>query len=437
MSSQYTIGVVGLWHLGSVYSAGLAELGHKVIAFDTSEKTIQDLQQSKPPVHEKDLPELMHKHIATGQLVYTKNPEDLRACNIIWLTMDTPIDSDGHPDVDAVKNLLAQVAPHFQEKITFAVSSQMPIGSSVEISEFLTTQRPDISFSYLYQPENLQLGSALKSFFEPGRVVIGSATPEEAEILKEIFAPLNTNFCCINTPSSEMTKHALNAFLGTSLSFIYDIADMCEAYGADVMAVTQALKSDPRIGLGAYLDASVGFSGGTLDRDLSVLMQKAKEKGRNIPVITSAAMKNKQQFHVAVEYLQKELGNLSDKVIGILGMTYKPGTSTLRHSLSLKLMRELSGKVQSIRCHDPLADKQEVELAGAYQFFSNIQEMVNGCHAVILMTTCPEYKELNFHALSDTMKAPKIFLDGKNFLAAKQTEIEATGIRYHGVGRGK
>jgi UDPglucose 6-dehydrogenase len=437
MQKQYNIGVVGLWHLGCVYSSGLAELGHTVVAFDPNEKTIQDLQNAKPPMHEVGLPELMQKHIASENLRYTARPEDLSSCDVVWLTMDTPIDENGKPNVQAVKDLLLLVLPHIPTSIHLVVSSQMPIGSSEDISAFIKEKRPELVFSYIYQPENLQLGSALKSFFEPGRVVVGVNEPEDAEFMKEIFAPLKTQVQVLKTASSEMTKHALNAFLGTSLSFIYDIASICDAYGADVMEVSAALRSDPRIGPGAYLDASLGFSGGTLDRDLSVLMEKAEQKGKTIPVIASASNKNKQQFFAAVEYLEKQLGNFSDKTIGILGLTYKPGTSTLRHSLSLKLMKELAERGGSIRCHDPLADKQEVEACGPYQFFSDPITMLQGCHAIILMTSCPEYKELDFAKISDLLQMPKMFIDGKNFLAARENEIQSAGIHYHGIGRGK
>lgn len=434
---EYTIGVIGLWHLGSVYSAGLAQLGHQVIGFDINDTITNDLNQGDAPVYEKDLKELIQKNIREGRLTYTSKPEMLSMCDVIWVTLDTPIDSDGRPNTEPVKELVGRVLPHVRKKIQLIFSSQLPIGSKQEITSLIEKNYPTLEYTYLYQPENLQLGGALNSFQKPGRIIIGCDRESETKIIREIFAPLQTELYVMDVASAEMTKHALNAFLGTSLSFIYDIADICDAYGADVVQVTHALRLDPRIGKGAYLDASVGFSGGTLDRDLAVLLDKAKEKGKSIPVIASVTSKNKERFKIIANYLEKNLGILSDKTIGILGLTYKPGTSTLRHSLSLKLIEDLKNKVGAVRCFDPLIKGDEQEITEGSTFFSDLYEMMEGCHALILMTASPEYATLDFKKISGMMQEPRFFLDGKNFLKDKEEIIRESGIRYSGIGRGK
>src|SRR3989338_460635 len=435
--SGHTIGVVGLWHLGSVYSAGLADLGHRVIGFDENPETIMNFQAQHLPVYEPELAELIKKNVSSGQLQFTNDPSALRVCDVIWLTIDTPLADDGHPDIFPLEIILQQIALYFQNPVTLVVSSQVPIGTAGKFSQLIKNIRPDLQFHYVYQPENLQLGQALKSFFTPSRIVIGADDQIVIGVIQEIFAKLNTPISIVSTASAEMIKHALNAFLGTSLSFIYDIADLCDVYGADVLEVSRALKSDQRIGNSAYLDASLGFSGGTLDRDLSILVLKAKEQGIMVPVIEQVARKNKNHWLTLIKFLESNIADLSHTTIGILGLTYKPGTSTLRHSLSIKVAQALVPLVKEIRGHDPLASTEEIIAEVAPMVVSDdVYTMSQGCSALLVMTASPEYKTLDFYALSQVLIGPKILFDAKNFLHEQEEEIKKHGLQYRGVGRG-
>lgn len=435
-NKKFTIGVVGLWHLGTVYAAALAELGQKVIAYDENKKTIFRLRKSQLPVEEPGLRELFQKHFQQGSLRCVLSLKEFGGCDVVWLTLDTPLKKDGGPDVLALQEALEKIAPHFKQRVVLVVSSQVPIGTGEKFKQIISSLCPKLKFSYVYQPENLQLGSALASFFKPGRIVLGTDDEFARLTLKKIFAPLQSSLLFMDVASAEMTKHALNAFLATSLSFIHDIADLCEKYGADVVQVSRALKSDPRIGEKAYLDASLGFSGGTLGRDLLALLAGADSKKFDLPVIRAAFLKNKYRWQIASDFLEKKIKGLNKISVALLGMTYKPGTSVLRHSLSLKLADDLRRKVGQVRCHDSLASREEARVAGL-NLFADPYEAMKNCSAVLLMTAHPEYLNLDFVKIAALLNGSKIFYDARNFLWQKKDEIQQAGLSYYGIGRGK
>jgi len=289
---KYKIGVLGLWHLGEIFSSGLAHLGHKVVGIGDDIKVIQDLSQCLPPLPEPGLEDLLRSNIEAGRLSFTDNVKEIRDCNVLWVAFDTPVNEKDVADMKVIYGALKKVLPYLQEGVLIAVSSQLPAGSSKKIKEIISELRPSLHFDYVYTPENLCLGKAVECFFNPDRIVIGADSEKAAEKIRDIFLGIETDFLCMSVASAEMSKHALNAFLATSLSFIYDISDICEIVGADITEVSAALRSDSRIGRQAYLDSSIGFSGGTLGRDLKALMAVAKDNSLTLPVISSVFEKN-------------------------------------------------------------------------------------------------------------------------------------------------
>ena len=379
--------------------------------------------------------------------------QDVASSDVVWIAVDTPCDTQNLPDASSIRKLVSSLAPHLKDGACVIVSSQVPVGSGEELRLLIQKGHPNLRFSYSYQPENLQLGKALHSFFHPARIVAGVDAKETEEFIGRVFSGIDAPKLFMSISSAEMVKHAVNAFLATSLSFIYDISDMCEAYGADVLRVSEALKSDARIGKAAYLDSSIGFSGATLGRDLSALLARSKVKKLTLPVIAGARLKNEKRWQMALPILKKEIGDLSKATIGFLGVAYKPGTSTVRDSLSLKLMRELRPLVKEVRAHDYLVPKEAVLAAGStgtldntrdkspqagpYRFCSDPYELARGSNALLLMTAWPEYSKLDFKRIGRAMKEPKLFFDAKNALWREEANITAAGLRYLGVGRGR
>ncbi|MEK9186273.1 MAG: nucleotide sugar dehydrogenase [Patescibacteria group bacterium] len=422
------IAVVGLWHLGEIYSAGLAELGHTVIGIDTDKQAVKNLNNNTPPLAEPGLQDLLVKNRKAGRLAYTTDFSKISDCDAVWLTLDTPIDRTDTARLQSIFKTFGKIAPHLRDGAYVVVSSQMPVGTSGKVKKFLHEKNPRIKFEYVYTPENLQLGQAVKSFFEASRIVVGAENESAFETMRAVFGGLNTNIMTMNPTEAEMVKHALNSFLATSLSFTYDIADLCEQVGADIVKISKALRSDPRIGQKAYIDANIGFSGGTLGRDLRFLLAAAVEHGISMPVIAAVMKKNKHRKKIVYEKLEKHLGSIAGKSIAVLGLTYKPGTTTLRRSLALEIVRDLRKMGAKLNLHDPFVKKTG--------FISDLYETLSGCEAVLVITPWPELFGLDFSRARSLMKEPAIFFDTRNFFHEKEAAIKQAGFKYLGVGRG-
>ncbi|MBI5413008.1 UDP-glucose/GDP-mannose dehydrogenase family protein [Candidatus Peregrinibacteria bacterium] len=431
---KYTIAVVGLWHLGEIFSAGLADLGHTVIGIDSDKKIVANFQKGIPPLAERGLADLIKKNTDKKRLSFSAKLEELKNCDIVWLAFDTPVTKHDEVDLKPIWDFFKLAIPLFKQNSLIAISSQIPVGSCQKIQKFINEKRPKLAFDLAYVPENLQLGQAVKSFFEPKKIVVGAAKKTVIKKIEEIFAPLHTVILPMKIASAELSKHALNSFLATSLSFIYDIADVAKAYGADIVEVTRALRSDERIGQKAYLDASIGFSGGTLARDLRILLKKADEVQIDLPVISGVFKKNKVRRDLAVKYLTEHLGSLQGKKIAVFGFTYKSGTATLRRALALEIIPKLLTAGAIVRVHDPMADPEEVKKALSVKFFANPYNCAKDCHAVMIITNWLEFKKLNLKKLKLCLKSPFLFFDTRNFFYDQEKSIRRVGFTYIGIG---
>lgn len=435
MVISQNIAVIGLWHCGEIYSACLAELGHDIVGIDENAETVANLQKGIPPLEEPELAEMIAKNCTANRLRFSSDFSETTDASIIWFAYDTPVNDEDVADIASIFAALEKIIPFLQDGVILVFSSQLPVGTMQEIKETVAAKRPELKFDIASVPENLQLGKAVKSFFEPGRIVIGAENEKTFALIEEIFSPLKTHFLRMSPASAEMTKHALNAFLATSLTFIYDIADLCEKVGADVVDVSRALKSDPRIGQAAYLDASVGFSGGTLGRDLRAMIHEAERRNIALPIISGAYAKNANRRNAFVARVKEMIVGLNGKTIGLLGVTYKVGTSTLRRSMALEIASLFQKEGALMRVSDPMAKKEEVEVMGGIYFFADPCEMAEGCNAIILMTAWSEYKNLDVAKVAQAIKEPKVFFDTRNFLKDREEEFKKVGIKYIGIGR--
>ncbi len=426
--------VIGLWHCGEIYSAGLAELGHEVAGVDSNAEVIANFSKGTPPLPEPGLSELLKKHIASGRLKYTTDFSAIKNCDVVWCAFDTPVNDVDGADLTSIREALLKSAPHFVDGVLIVVSSQVPVGTAARAIAKIKELRPGLKFDYVYTPENLRLGEAVKCFMEPGRVVIGADSDLAAKKMEEIFAPLKTEFIRMSVASAEMAKHALNAYLATSVSFINDIADLCEKIGADVLDVAKALRSDPRIGQKAFLDAGLGFSGGTLGRDLKALEAAAKSAKISVPVVTSVYEKNLKRKDIVATRVKALWGDVRGQKIAILGLTYKPGTKTLRRSRALEIASDLSKAGAILSLHDPAADRSELPNLPGASFFADPYAAVVGAKAIIIATPWPQFKELDFGKLGKFAPGALLF-DTANLLYDKGDKIRANGLKYMGVGR--
>lgn len=431
------IAVVGLWHLGEVYSACLAELGHKVIGVSEDSKVVSSLNKGVLPLPEPKLTSILKKNLKNKRLSYTSDFSSLGDCEILWLTIDTPIDEKDRANLAGIFETLKNALAFIKKDILIVVSSQLPVGTSAKIVQFIKEQNKKLKFEYAYVPENLRLGEAVECFFNPGRIVVGAEKVAYKKV-RLILRKLKTNFLHMSVISSEMVKHATNSFLATSLSFIYDIADVCEKAGADVADVAGALRSDHRIGPQAYLDASVGFSGGTLGRDLQYLLAEARRHEIKLPVIRSVLSKNVNRKEIVYQKLEQHLEHFRGKRIGFFGVTYKAGTSALRRSLPLEIALGFIKRGAKITIFDPHIKKDNLRSAlrgVSYEFSKNPYEAASNCHVLAFITPWLGLRKLDFAKIYNCMEPPAVFFDARNFFYKKQQMLETIGFKYIGVGR--
>lgn len=429
---QPVVGVVGLWHLGCTITACWAKLGHSVMAVDSSQQIVDELSGGRAPIFEPGLDELIGELLKKDPLEFTTDFAALENCDVIFVAKDTPVDSNDSPILGAIESLVDQVANHLKPGAIVVMSSQLPVGWSRRLRTNI--QAKEASAELVYSPENLRLGQSIELYLNPGHIVIGADNVAAADAIARIFEPMNAEIRTMNLPSSEMVKHGINAFLATSVTLANELARVCESNGARFDEVERAMKLDPRIGQKSYLSPGLGFSGATLGRDLRAL-DNAGSSGHQS--LFDAVWKiNDQASSRVIQELKLEMGSLEDRSIALLGMTYKPGTSTLRQSLSLRIADLLVAAGASVTAFDPKADWSELSTAPAYEVASSVDQAVSGAEAIVLLTEWPEFGALDWHALGKCAGNKPILFDTKGFLAASYDSISAAGFKLRAIGRG-
>jgi len=346
--------VLGLWHLGSVTSACMASLGHRVVGLDCDERRIASLNHGTAPVFEPGLEELLQRGLASGKLRFTAAAADAASgAEVLWVACDTPVDEEDAAQPQSVITLIERVLPYFGADTLLLVSSQLPVGSVRALRRPAASAAGGRDRRVAYVPENLRLGSAVSDFLRPPRLVVG-ADQAQRRLLEALLQPLGAPIEWMSIESAEMTKHALNAFLAASVTFANEVARMCELVGADAKQVERGLKSDPRIGPRAYLAPGAAFAGGTLARDVAFLNQIARERAIATPLLASILPSNAAHRRWAQQALRTLFGDLSRTTVAVWGLTYKPGTDTLRRSLAVELCDWLLEQGATIRVHDPI-----------------------------------------------------------------------------------
>ncbi len=405
--------VAGLWHLGSVTAACLASAGHNVVGYDANTTTATNLNEGKPPVFEPGLTELVSNGIRDGRLRFTSDrAEALRDANVVWVAYDTPVDDDDNADVDFVVREVESLFPHIGDGSLILISSQLPVGSTRQLER--TADDRKISFGY--SPENLRLGKAIEVFRNPDRFVVGVRRPEDRERVTELLQPFTARIEWMSVESAEMTKHALNAFLATSVVFINEIATICEHVGADAKEVERGLKTEKRIGPSAYLGPGAAFAGGTLARDVVFLSALGRHNSVETKLISSVKSSNDAHQTWANRRLRELLGDLEGKHVAVWGLTYKPGTDTLRRSSAIELCHWLVEQRAKVTAHDPAVSSLPADLNGTVRLAPTPLDAAKGAAALVVMTEWPEYRAIDGDAIADALGG-HLVLDANRFLA--------------------
>jgi UDPglucose 6-dehydrogenase len=417
--------VLGLWHLGCVTAACTAKF-ESVVGLDFDPVVVAQLRKGIPPLFEPGLADVINQGLRNGHLAFSD--DSALACqqaDLLWVCYDTPVDDNDVADITSVIDGIEHCVPHLRPGTLVLISSQIPAGTC----RALEARFPNYRFAY--SPENLRLGKALSIFMNSDRIILGVRRNEDAEELKPVLSHFTQNLIIVRTESAEMIKHAINSFLANSIAFMNEISRICEHVGADAKEVERGLKSEPRIGPGAYLSPGGPFAGGTLARDVVTLTKIAEEKGEPLVLVPAIKLSNDQHKFWAIQKLREELGDLSGRSVAILGLTYKPGTDTLRRSLAVELCRELLNSGANLRAFDPLVDALPDDL-GAVTLSKDLEEVMAGCDAVMVCTEWPQIREADWREML-AKKRNLVFVDANGFLANAVGNRE--GVTYRQVGK--
>jgi UDPglucose 6-dehydrogenase len=424
--------VTGIWHQGTVVSACLADLGNNVRGI-CDEKTAMLLNAGQPPVHEPGLPEIIQQNLKAGRLRYTTDYEEgLEGAEFVFICTDTSLGTNDESDLSSIYTIAENIARHVRHEIILCVTAQVPIGTTEELARMVRESSPSFECSVAYVPEFLRLGTAVETFRQADRFVVGCNDPVVAQRVAALYEPLGRPIIFTDIRSAEMAKHASNAFLANSISFINEIANLCEAVGANVLEVAKIMKLDRRIGQYAFLSPGLGFAGGTLGREIRSLQKLGVTHQAPTPLMDAVWEINVRRTEIVSRRLTSLLGKLIGKQIGIFGLTYKAGTSTLRRAISLDIVRDLVAQGATIKVFDPLANLSEVDDLLPMQICADPYQVAQESSALVLMTEWAGLNDLDLKQLRANMRGD-VFLDTRNLLdPGRMAEV---GFRYFGIGR--
>jgi len=427
--------VLGMWHLGSVTAACLASVGHEVIGFDPDIKTITSLKNGKAALFEPELDALILKGIKSGFLDFTNNLKNAcRDIEVLWVTFDTPIDEEDVADSEYVIDQVIASIQHLPDGSLILISSQLPVGSIAVLEELTKRIYPGKLISFAYSPENLRLGNAINVFLRPDRIIVGTRTNTDRKILERLLLPITKNIVWMSVESAEMTKHAINAFLATSVTFINEIASICELVGADAKEVELGLKSESRIGPKAYLSPGGPYSGGTLARDVQFLLEIGNGSSLATPLISAIQKSNEAHKKWIQRKLLENFPNLSGIRIMVWGLTYKAGTSTLRRSISVDLVNWLIERGAKVQVYDPRVKDIPINWLNMVTYSSNCFEGFSGVNVLVIGSDCHEFQD-NAFLLERYITTPNMIIIDPNGYIKKS--LNKVSLAYFSVGSKK
>jgi UDPglucose 6-dehydrogenase len=426
--------VVGVGYVGLVTAACFADLGNRVIALDVNEEKINGLKQGKLPIYEPGLKELVDYNVRVQRLSFTTSyAESLDGTEFVFIAVGTPMGVDGEADLQYVEAAARQVAENMTGALIIINKSTVPVGTGDWVADIIRRyQKRSIPFSVVSCPEFLREGSAIGDFMQPYRTVLGSLNPEAADKVAQLHLPLRAPIMITDLRTAEMIKYASNAFLATKISFINEIANICECLGADVKEVAIGMGYDTRIGK-QFLDAGVGYGGSCFPKDVQALAYMAAEKGRHPQLLHAVMEINSDRRDMVITHLSEMMGDLKGKQIGLLGLSFKPNTDDMRDSPSITIAQMLQAIGANVRAFDPVAMEVARPLLPGVEMMRDPYELAEGCDAIVIMTAWNEFMQLDRTRLRDLMRQP-IMYDGRNIY--EPDEMVKCGFIYRGVGRG-
>ncbi|MDD5368181.1 MAG: UDP-glucose/GDP-mannose dehydrogenase family protein [Anaerolineaceae bacterium] len=427
--------VIGTGYVGLVTGACFADLGNRVICLDVDADRIQNLKQGIMPIYEPGLEQLVAENVRAGRLSFTiELSEALAVAEFAFIAVGTPSGVDGEADLQFVRAAAEAITDQVDHPLIVVNKSTVPVGTGDWVSDIIQKRRgsPTVNFCVVSNPEFLREGSAISDFMCPDRVVLGSLDREAASRVAQLYLSLRCPILITDLRTAEMIKYASNAFLATRISFINEIANMCEELGADVREVAQGMGYDKRIGHD-FLEAGLGWGGSCFPKDVKALAHMAVLEGTHPQLLQAVMEINRNQRRRAVLRLRRALGGLNDRVIGVLGLSFKPSTDDIRESPALEVIHLLRNEGAIVKAYDPQAMEAVARIAPEIELCENPYQVAEGADAVLLATAWNEFKNLDFSRMLGLMRQPYL-LDGRNLWDPEQ--LREMGFKYIGIGRG-
>lgn len=430
------ISVIGSGYVGLVTGACFAEFGVNVTCMDSDSRRIEKLEKGEVPFYEPGLAELVAKGFKAGRLSFTTDiAKAVDKALVIFIAVGTPPRGDGSADLSYVEEVGKGIARHMTGYKVIVTKSTVPVGTGATLRKVITSAQTNaFRFDMVSNPEFLREGSAIEDFMRPNRVVIGADSDQAIAIMKDLYRPLyliETPIVVTDVPTAELIKYASNAFLATKISFINEIANLCEKVGANVQMVAKGMGLDHRIG-SKFLHAGPGFGGSCFPKDLAALIQTGERHGYPMQIASAASRVNDSQRGRMIEKIQEALGGLKGKTVAMLGLSFKPNTNDLREAPALSIGRALLAEGTSIRAYDPEALTEACQLMPELQPCRDTYHAAEGADALVIMTEWNVFRNLDFEKLKSVMRVP-VLLDLRNIYDPER--VASAGFKYVSVGR--
>ncbi len=429
--------MIGAGYVGLVSAACFTEFGWHVVCVDKDQKRLDDMKRGVSPIYEPGLDDLLNRNILAGRLSFTNDlASSVREADVVFLAVGTPSRrGDGHADLSYVYAAVDELAPHLTGFTVITTKSTVPVGTSREIERRLTAARPDADFAVCSNPEFLREGSAIRDFTHPDRVLIGVDNPRAREVMGNLYKPLTLRaapIVFVDRESAELAKYAANAFLAMKISFINEIADLCEAVGADVQQVADAIGRDGRIG-SKFLHPGPGYGGSCFPKDVSAIIRTAREARTPVSIIEQVERVNLERKIACAGRIERAMGgSVRDKTIAVLGVTFKPNTDDMRDAPSLVVVPMLQERGAAIRAFDPQGRKHAEPLLPGVTWCSGSLDALTGADALVVLTEWNEFRALDLEQARKVMRGNAI-IDLRNIF--QPSAARDAGFEYVSVGR--
>ena len=431
------IGIIGAGYVGLVTGACFAEFGIFVTCVDKDENKIRSLKRGKVPFYEPGLGELVRKNLKQGRLAFTTKMGDaVRSSLVIFIAVGTPPRGDGSADMRYIEEVAGEIARHIDGYKVIVTKSTVPVGTGKRIKRIIEENLNEESgFDIVSNPEFLREGAAIEDFMRPNRVVIGTDSPQATAIIKDLYKPLyllETPFVITNIETAELIKYASNSFLATKISFINEIANLCEKVGADVQTVAKGMGLDQRIG-SKFLHAGPGFGGSCFPKDTKALLKIGEEHSVELGIVEAAVRANENQRKIVFDKIREGVGGLKGRVVAVLGLSFKPNTDDLRDAPALALVEGLLKDKAKVRAYDPAAMDNARVIFPKVTFCRDPYDAAAGADALVIVTEWNQFRNLDLERLRELLRRP-FFFDLRNIYDPEK--MRRLGFTYFCVGRG-